>query len=112
MLAKLSGNAAITYSSSFRGPDFQQIPVSITDSNGQVVYEETVPVTAFGSFSGQFDIADDAPLGYYTLIAKLPGNDNESFYQPSGTISFGVAEFRLPRISGECYSSGRCGGAG
>jgi alpha-2-macroglobulin len=79
-------------------PDFQQIPVSIIDSNGQVVYEETVPVTAFGSFSGQFDIADNAPLGFYTLQATLPGNDDGSFYQPSGTIGFGVAEFRLPEF--------------
>lgn len=79
-------------------PDMSEIPVRIVDPEGQYVYEQTVPISAYGTFSGQFDIADDAPLGYYQVQAILPGADPESSYQPTSSLTFGVAEFRLPEF--------------
>ncbi len=75
-----------------------EIPVKILDPNGETVFDETVPVTAYGTFSGQFNIASDAPLGYYQLQATLPTDDTENGYQPNGNLTFGVAEFRLPEF--------------
>ncbi|NWG16872.1 MAG: Ig-like domain-containing protein [Chloroflexi bacterium] len=80
-------------------PAFSTIPVTIYDANGEIVYEETLSLTPFGTFSGQFDIADDAPLGYYRIEAELPRPAGEDFYYgSSASISFGVAEFRLPEF--------------
>ncbi|MEZ4670447.1 MAG: Ig-like domain-containing protein [Anaerolineae bacterium] len=92
------GVARIQNDVTYTPPDFNQIPVQILDANGEVVYNETLPVTPFGTFSGQFDIADDAPLGYYSIQATLPGTDSESYYRPTGSVGFGVAEFRLPEF--------------
>ncbi|MCA0455767.1 MAG: Ig-like domain-containing protein [Chloroflexi bacterium] len=78
--------------------DVNEMPVRIIDPEGQIVMETSVPVTAYGTFSGQFDIADDAPLGYYQVQALLPGSDPESTYQPSSSLTFGVAEYRLPEF--------------
>ncbi len=75
-----------------------EMPVRIIDPEGQIVMEQTLPITAYGTFSGQFDIADDAPLGYYQVQALLPGSDPENTYQPSSSLTFGVAEFRLPEF--------------
>ncbi len=75
-----------------------EIPVKIIDPEGQSVFEQTVPITPYGTFSGQFDIADDAPLGYYQVQAILPGSEPEGNYQPSTSLTFGVAEFRLPEF--------------
>lgn len=79
-------------------PDFGTIPVTIHDANGEIVFDEVVEMTAYGTFSGQFDIADDAPLGYYSIQAELPSDQPEGYYRPAGSISFGVAEFRLPEF--------------
>ncbi|MBA3868389.1 MAG: Ig-like domain-containing protein, partial [Anaerolineae bacterium] len=75
-----------------------EIPVKILDANGETVFDKTVPVTQFGTFSGQFDIASDAPLGYYQLQATIPGDESPENSQPNGTLTFGVAEFRLPEF--------------
>jgi hypothetical protein len=78
-------------------PDFDDIQVVITDPNGSTVYDERVPLTEFGTFSGQFDIADDAPLGYYGVEAIMPSADPNG-YAPRGFLNFGVAEYRLPEF--------------
>jgi len=75
-----------------------EIPIKILDPNGESVFEKTVPVTQYGTFSGQFDIASDAPLGYYQLQATIPGDETSDGLQPNGNLTFGVAEFRLPEF--------------
>jgi alpha-2-macroglobulin len=78
-------------------PDFDDIQVVITDPNGSTVYDQRVSITEFGTFSGQFDIADDAPLGYYGIEAIMPSDDLNG-YAPRGFLNFGVAEYRLPEF--------------
>ncbi len=75
-----------------------EIPVTIVDPNGEKIFDTTVPVTPFGTFSGQFDIASDAPLGYYQIQATIPSDTSDQQYISSGNISFGVAEYRLPEF--------------
>jgi uncharacterized protein YfaS (alpha-2-macroglobulin family) len=81
-------------------PNITEIPVIITNDEGAVVYEETLPVTSFGTFSGTFEIAADAKLGYYRLSARLPDQTESNYYYnyAPGSISFGVAEYRLPEF--------------
>ncbi len=75
-----------------------EVPVTITDANGETVFDQAVAVTPFGTFSGQFNIASDAPLGYYQIRVDTPSNTSESGYNTSGSLTFGVAEFRLPEF--------------
>jgi uncharacterized protein YfaS (alpha-2-macroglobulin family) len=77
-------------------PDFNSLPVRIYDSNGEIIFDESLPLTAFGTFNGQFNIADDAPLGYYRIEVVLPTSDPDAYYFSNPGISFGVAEYRLP----------------
>ncbi|GIL14092.1 MAG: hypothetical protein BroJett038_28120 [Chloroflexota bacterium] len=80
-------------------PEFSTVPVKIFDSNGEIIYDKTLSLTPFGTFSDQFDIADNAPLGYYRIEAEMPRPEGEDFYYgSSASISFGVAEFRLPEF--------------
>ncbi|MEO8392350.1 MAG: Ig-like domain-containing protein [Chloroflexota bacterium] len=72
------------------------IPVRIVDDQGEVVYDKTLPLTPFGTFSDSFPVAADAPLGYYQIIAQMPGQSADNYYPSTGTVSFGVAEYRAP----------------
>ncbi|HUN07465.1 MAG TPA: Ig-like domain-containing protein [Aggregatilineales bacterium] len=78
-------------------PDFSSIPINIYDGNGEVIQQQTLDVTPYGTFNGQFDLADDGALGYYRIEAVLPtSNEQNSYYNPS--IGFNVAEYRLPEF--------------
>ena len=78
---------------------FSAVPVQIFDDRGEVIFDEELPLTAYGTFSGQFDIADDAPLGFYRINAEAPVTGY--FGRESGGITFSVAEFRLPEFQVE-----------
>ena len=70
------------------------VPVTIRDARGEIVYQRELEVSDFGSFNGQFDIAPDASLGAYSLSVDLPAE--REYGQEGGSISFLVAEYRLP----------------
>ena len=73
---------------------FDAVPVTIRDARGEVVYEKELALSEFGSFNGRFDIAPDASLGAYSLTVELPSAIE--YVQEGGSISFLVAEYRLP----------------
>lgn len=76
--------------------DLTTVPVTIFDSNGTEVYNESLPLTEFGSFSGLFELAEDTGLGYYSINVQLP-SDTEN-YTEGGSTSFDVAEYRVPEF--------------
>ncbi|MBZ0300262.1 MAG: Ig-like domain-containing protein, partial [Anaerolineae bacterium] len=76
--------------------DFQTVPVMIYDESGEMVFDQDVSLTAYGTFSGEFDIADDAGLGFYRISVDLP--TNRQYYYEGGGISFSVAEYRVPEF--------------
>jgi len=77
----------------FSLPAATEVPVKIYDDRGEIVYDEVLPVNAQGSFSGEFTLDDEAPLGYYRIAAALASNTREEF-----GLSFGVAEYRAPEF--------------
>jgi hypothetical protein len=80
-------------------PNLETVPVRIYANDGSLVYEETLPLTVYGTFSGQFDIAADAALGYYRLETELPRpNPSEPYYGSEGIVSFNVAQYRAPEF--------------
>ncbi len=82
----------------YSAPDFSELPARVYDPEGNIVWEDTLTLNAAGSFSGQFDIAPDAPLGFYLLDAILPGEDPDDYWTRIGSVDFGVAEYRLPEF--------------
>ncbi len=70
------------------------VPIAIRDARGEIVYARDLALSEFGSFSGQFDIAPEASLGAYSLSVELP--TAYEFRREGGSISFLVAEYRLP----------------
>lgn len=71
------------------------VRVRINDPQGNKVYEETLPLSPMGTFAGDFELAEEAALGYYYMEAIVLG---ESEDQPAYSFgqSFQVAEYRKP----------------
>lgn len=80
-------------------PPFESVPVKIFDSNGNLIYDESVPLTEFGTFSGIFTLSEDSSLGYHSINVELPSANSFNF--EGGTIGFEVAEYRLPEYQVE-----------
>ena len=76
----------------------ETVQIGIYEQNtGELLYSEKLPLTPFGTFSGEYQIAADAPLGYYRIAVQLPHEDGLTPYGEAG-ISFGVAEYRAPEF--------------
>jgi len=80
--------------------DVSEVPIQITDGNGDIAYKGKAQLTRYGTFSGTFELSSDAVLGYYNLQINLSGNedDNYGYYREGGSVSFSVAEYRLPEF--------------
>ncbi len=73
-------------------PAQKQVLVSI-DSYKENVYTQTLPLSDFGTFNGEFTLDQDAALGYYTINVRFPGDQNSI-----GSLNFSVAEYRKPEF--------------
>lgn len=74
-------------------PAGKEVTLSIIDSLGNTIEENTHTLNAQGSFSGSLMLGQDINLGWYSLVLDI---DGESFYQ-----SFQVQEYRKPDFSVE-----------
>jgi uncharacterized protein YfaS (alpha-2-macroglobulin family) len=84
----------VTYTLSSR----RSVPIKIEDPQGQIIYEANLPLTDYGTFSGQFDVATDAALGYYQVVALLDEDPNDYYSARNFRLTFGVAEYRAPEF--------------
>ncbi len=67
--------------------------VTVMDPVGTEIYSKTLKLSEFGSFSDSFPIAEEAPLGQYSVQAKMiPDADLESY----SWSSFSVLAYRKP----------------
>src|SRR5882724_361480 len=64
------------------------INVTVTDPNSASVFTKELPLSARGTFNGQMDISESAPLGTYTIAAEVEGG--------SANGNFEVAEYKKP----------------
>ncbi len=76
---------------------FETIQATLRDSRGQVVDKRVLPVSDFGSFHVQFDIAPRAALGRYWIAIDIPDSRGE-YRRTYDRIRFLVAEVRLPEF--------------
>jgi hypothetical protein len=80
-------------------PPFDEVPIVIFNQDYERIHEDTLPLTAFGTFSGTFTLADEASLGEYRLSVIMPeeaSDPDRSFF--NNTIAFTVAEYRAPEF--------------
>ncbi len=66
----------------------------VMDSQRKEIYDQTVPLSKFGTFSGEVKLGDNAAIGNYQLNIQVV-RDSRTF--SSGT-SFVVAEYRRPEF--------------
>lgn len=64
------------------------VSVSIEDSNNARVFSKELPLSSRGTFSGELEISEAAPLGQYHILAEVDGG--------SSTGNFQVAEYKKP----------------
>jgi len=77
-------------------PDKDTIDVRIVNYEGVDVFTGTLPLTDYGTFSGEFVLDADSALGYYRLEASLEGDG--TFDTEIGSTNFDVAEYRVPEF--------------
>lgn len=71
-------------------PIDKSVHVTIHDSHWELVYEDTLVMDDLGTFSGQFELDDDAAIGSYRVeIDTLRSHHNETF---------DVAAYRAPEF--------------
>ena len=76
-------------------PAVESVHVMVSANWGaQILYEADLPVTEFGTFDGELDLPEDAPLGQATIDVSANGR---SWTQ----LGFTIAEFRVPEYKVE-----------
>lgn len=78
-------------------PPFDSVPVKIYNEMGEVIYDEVLPLSPFGTINGQYDVSPDAGLGYYRINVEIPAQGDQYYYGDSG-VGFFIAEYRLPEF--------------
>jgi uncharacterized protein YfaS (alpha-2-macroglobulin family) len=71
-------------------PGVQQVPVRIYNTQGDLIYQEALPVSEFGTFTGQFTLDEEATLGFNRIEADVGA-------ETTG-LGFQVAEYRKPEF--------------
>lgn len=64
--------------------------ITVADANDAKIFEREMPLSSRGTFSGEVDIPEDAPLGTYNITASTP-NGTASGY-------FDVQEYKKPEF--------------
>ncbi|HEX8118444.1 MAG TPA: MG2 domain-containing protein, partial [Pyrinomonadaceae bacterium] len=72
----------------YKLPAGKTVSVSVTDGDGANIYQQELPLSTRGTFSGELDLPEETPLGYYNITASLDG------YDANG--SFEVQEYKKP----------------
>ncbi len=75
---------------SYRLPDVGQVRVSVRDAEYTTIFEQDLPLSEMGTFSGAVDLADGASLGTYFINVEF---NNRSF-----DFDFQVAAYRPPEF--------------
>lgn len=70
--------------------DSKTVTVKVEDPNNGKIFEKELPLSSRGSFSGDIDVAEEAPLGSYNITASI-GEASASGY-------FEVQEYKKPEF--------------
>jgi len=73
-LVRFRGTVRAVHRGEYSLPTDKSLHVQIKTRGDTVVYDEHLPLSAFGSFAGDFQLAPVPPLGTYTLEVALAGS--------------------------------------
>ena len=79
----------------FKLPDISKSHVTITDPNGNNLFDKELDVSANGSFSGTLQLGENISTGDYSITASLVGAKGPDWANQFST-SFKVNEYRKP----------------
>jgi uncharacterized protein YfaS (alpha-2-macroglobulin family) len=72
----------------YRLPPGKTAAVTVTDQTGATIFEQELPVSTRGTFSGELDLPEESPLGSYTISASVGGASADGY--------FTVEEYKKP----------------
>jgi uncharacterized protein YfaS (alpha-2-macroglobulin family) len=72
-------------------PSGQQVQIAVQDQNGKQVFQTTAVISPFGGVHGDFTLAPDAALGYYSIA--ISGKASSHYGMNGG---FQVEEYKKP----------------
>src|SRR6267378_1243914 len=79
---------AIDRNGAYKPTAEKTVNVTIEDPNSAAIYNKDLPLTPRGTFNGEIEISEEAPLGNYNITAHVDGG--------SSSGSFQVAEYKKP----------------
>jgi uncharacterized protein YfaS (alpha-2-macroglobulin family) len=79
---------AIDNAGTYKPINAAKVNVTIEDPNNATIFNKELALSPRGTFSGDIDISEEAPLGNYSVVAEIDGG------RSSG--SFEVAEYKKP----------------
>ena len=89
----------------YRLPAGGNVTVTVEDGQGARIYEQLLPLSSRGTFSGELDLPEESPLGYYQINATLADGANS-------TGSFQVEEYKKPEYKVRVTTAGNFVGTG
>lgn len=75
-------------------PEVDQVDLTIRDAQGEIIHEERVTLSPFGTLSDEFMLEAEAGLGTYSI--EIVAREYENGMRDAGYLTFNVGEFRLP----------------
>lgn len=72
----------------YRLPEGSTVTVAVQDPNGGRVYERELPLSSRGTFSGELDLPEEAPLGMYNINAYIGDAQANGYFE--------VEEYKKP----------------
>lgn len=77
--------------------ELKTVPIQVFDPNGRAILKQDVPLSPYGTFNGQVQLSQAAPLGFYSLVLEF-GREPRRFYS---SVEFQVAQYRRPEFQVE-----------
>ncbi len=74
----------------FRLPDIGKVKVTIMSADYQEIYNQSLPVSAMGTFNGEITLDENASLGQYNISVQFDDNYAATYFQ--------VAAYRPPEF--------------
>src|SRR5688572_25626705 len=81
---------AIDRNGAYKPTGENTVNVTIEDPNSATIYNKDLPLTPRGTFNGEVEVSEEAPLGNYNIVAQVDGG------RSSG--NFEVAEYKKPEF--------------
>ena len=81
---------AVDKNGAYRSVTDNTVNVTIEDPNSANIYNKDLPLSPRGTFNGEIEISETAPLGSYRIAAEVGGG--------SASGSFEVAEYKKPEF--------------